>query len=80
MATLAKIFNEQFTKPSYNLEDFLDHTYATMFQNEISKKRKGEAAIAVDPPKGLFVAAVEETAEEEAEQDAVVPGWESWSF
>lgn len=30
VATLAKIFNEQFTKPSYNLEDFLDHTYATV--------------------------------------------------
>ncbi|KAF9148329.1 hypothetical protein BG015_009935 [Linnemannia schmuckeri] len=80
VATLAKIFNEQFTKPSYNLEDFLDHTYATMFQNEITKKRKGEAAIAVDAPKGLFVAAVEMTAEEVGEQDAVVPGWESWSF
>lgn len=30
VSTLAKIFNEQFTKPSYNLEDFLDHTYATV--------------------------------------------------
>ena len=77
---MAKIFNEQFTKPSYNLEDFLDHTYATMFQNEITKKRKGDAAVAVEAPKGLFVATIEETAEEEAEQEGVVPGWESWSF
>ncbi|KAF9928816.1 hypothetical protein FBU30_002087 [Linnemannia zychae] len=78
VATLAKIFNEQFTKPSYNLEDFLDHSYATMFQNEINKKRKGDAALAVEVPKGLFVAAVEETAaEDEEEQEAVVPGWET---
>jgi U3 small nucleolar RNA-associated protein 19 len=27
---LAKIFSEVFTKPSYALEDFLDHTYATV--------------------------------------------------
>lgn len=30
VATLAKIFSEQFTKASYNLEDFLDHTYMTV--------------------------------------------------
>lgn len=30
VATLAKIFSEHFTKPSYNLEDFLDHTYGTV--------------------------------------------------
>ena len=30
VSTLAKIFSEQFTKPSYNLEDFLDHTYMTV--------------------------------------------------
>ncbi|KAF9951479.1 hypothetical protein BGZ70_000982 [Mortierella alpina] len=80
VATLAKIFNEQFTKPSYNLEDFLDHTYATMFQNEVSKKRKGDAAMAVDAPKGLFVAATESVAGEDADQESVVPGWESWEF
>ncbi|KAF9357905.1 hypothetical protein BGX34_009146 [Mortierella sp. NVP85] len=80
VATLAKIFNEQFTKPSYNLEDFLDHTYATMFKNEITKKRKGEAAVAVEAPKGLFVIASEAATEEEGEQERVVPGWESWEF
>ncbi|KAI1295708.1 hypothetical protein EDD11_007847 [Mortierella claussenii] len=82
VSTLAKIFNEQFTKPSYNLEDFLDHTYATMFQNEMTKKRKGEAALAVEaPPKGLFVASGESVAEEgRGDQESVVPGWESWQF
>ncbi|KAG0335981.1 hypothetical protein BG000_007051 [Podila horticola] len=80
VSTLAKIFNEQFTKPSYNLEDFLDHTYATMFQNEISKKRKADAALAVEAPKGLFVAASEATADDDEENDSIVPGWEAWEF
>lgn len=30
VATLARIFSEPFTKPSYVLEDFLDHTYDTV--------------------------------------------------
>ncbi|KAF8930859.1 CBF/Mak21 family-domain-containing protein [Dissophora ornata] len=82
VSTLAKIFNEQFTKPSYNLEDFLDHTYATMFQNEITKKRKVEAALAVAVPKGLFVANADSAvvAEGDEEDDRIVPGWESWEF
>lgn len=30
VSTLAKIFSEAFTKPSYAMEDFLDHTYGTV--------------------------------------------------
>ena len=30
VATVAKIISEQFTKQSYSLEDFLDHSYATV--------------------------------------------------
>lgn len=30
VSTLARIFEEAFTKPSYSLEDFLDHTYTTV--------------------------------------------------
>ena len=30
VATIAKIISEQFTKHSYNIEDFLDHSYATV--------------------------------------------------
>ncbi|KAF9999640.1 hypothetical protein BGZ80_011293 [Entomortierella chlamydospora] len=80
VSTLAKIFNEQFTKPSYNLEDFLDHTYATMFKNEVTKKRKGDAALAVEPPKGLFVMDDESLKLDEQEKSLVVPGWEAWVF
>jgi U3 small nucleolar RNA-associated protein 19 len=30
VAGLAKVFNEAMTKQSYGLEDFLDHSYATV--------------------------------------------------
>lgn len=30
VSTLAKIFSEAFTKPSYAMEDFLDHSYTTV--------------------------------------------------
>ncbi|KAI8890159.1 CBF-domain-containing protein [Backusella circina FSU 941] len=50
VSTLAKIFSEQFLKPKYNLEDFLDHTYATFFTTEIDRKRKKEPALAIDKP------------------------------
>jgi U3 small nucleolar RNA-associated protein 19 len=30
VATIAKIISEQFTKNTYNIEDFLDHSYATV--------------------------------------------------
>jgi U3 small nucleolar RNA-associated protein 19 len=30
VSTLAKVFGEQMTKPKYDLEDFLDHAYATV--------------------------------------------------
>lgn len=30
VSTLAKIFQEAFTRPSYAMEDFLDHTYGTV--------------------------------------------------
>ncbi|OBZ89436.1 hypothetical protein A0J61_02522 [Choanephora cucurbitarum] len=50
VSTLAKIFGEQFLKPKYNLEDFLDHTYATFFTTEIDRKRKKEPALAFEKP------------------------------
>ena len=35
VSTLAKIFEEAFTRPSYAMEDFLDHTYGTVSRLEI---------------------------------------------
>lgn len=34
VGTMAKIFGEQFTKPEFNLEDFLDHGYGTVSLSE----------------------------------------------
>ena len=31
VATLAQIFSEAMNKPNYQLEDFLDHTYSTVY-------------------------------------------------
>lgn len=36
VATLAKIISEQFTKQSYNMEDFLDHSYGSVSSETIS--------------------------------------------
>lgn len=37
VSTLARIFEEVFTKPNYALEDFLDHTYSTVRPNDAVK-------------------------------------------
>lgn len=56
VATLAKILGEQFTKPSYNLEDFLDHSYTTMTDAEMRKKLKNQVSVAFDKPTAFFPA------------------------
>lgn len=38
VATLARILGEQFTKREYLLEDFLDHSYATLVEAELGKE------------------------------------------
>ncbi|TDL26001.1 CBF-domain-containing protein [Rickenella mellea] len=45
VATMARIFEEVFTKPSYALEDFLDHTYMTLLETELKRKIKKEPAV-----------------------------------
>lgn len=37
VATIAKIISEQFTKQSYNLEDFLDHSYGSVSSRPASE-------------------------------------------
>lgn len=49
VSTLAKIFEEAFTKPNYNMEDFYDHTYTTLFQTETSRPLKKPPALAAKP-------------------------------
>jgi len=49
---LAKILSEQFTKPNYTLEDFLDHSYGTMIDAELGRKLKRHPVINHEKPVG----------------------------
>ncbi|KAI9203164.1 CBF/Mak21 family-domain-containing protein [Polychytrium aggregatum] len=40
---LARTFEEPLSKPSYDLEDFLDHTYQSMFDAEIKRRKVDES-------------------------------------
>lgn len=48
VSTLARIFEEAFTKPGYSMEDFLDHTYGTLLETEFQRKIKKEPALATE--------------------------------
>ncbi|KAF5006177.1 hypothetical protein FDECE_7452 [Fusarium decemcellulare] len=52
VATITKIISEQFTKMSYNIEDFLDHSYATA---EMSKDVKKAPVVEFHIPKKVFM-------------------------
>ncbi|KAH9975372.1 CBF/Mak21 family-domain-containing protein [Lactifluus volemus] len=54
VSTLARIFEEAFTKPSYPMEDFLDHTYATLIEGELKRRIKKDPAVEIDEPDGIF--------------------------
>ncbi|KAJ7857769.1 CBF/Mak21 family-domain-containing protein [Mycena leptocephala] len=53
VSTLTKIFSEAFTKPSYSMEDFLDHTYGTLFDADANRKIKKEPPVAIEMGKQL---------------------------
>ncbi|KAL8772335.1 MAG: hypothetical protein Q9209_002547 [Squamulea sp. 1 TL-2023] len=55
VATIAKIISEQFTKQAYNIEDFLDHSYSSMLNAELSKEIKKPPVIEYDIPKKIFL-------------------------
>ncbi|RBR23623.1 uncharacterized protein FIESC28_03552 [Fusarium coffeatum] len=54
VATISKIISEQFTKQSYNMEDFLDHSYATLLDAEIAKEIKKAPVTEFHIPKKVF--------------------------
>ncbi|KAJ7043875.1 CBF/Mak21 family-domain-containing protein [Mycena alexandri] len=74
VSTLTKIFSEAFTKPSYSMEDFLDHTYGTLFDADANRKIKKEPPVAVEMGKDLHLFPREE---EVLGGDVVA---ELWSF
>ncbi|KAG5456574.1 MAG: CBF/Mak21 family-domain-containing protein [Olpidium bornovanus] len=53
VSSLAKMFEEKFNKPGYALEDFLDHTYATMFEADVSRPPKKTPPVAIEAQPGL---------------------------
>lgn len=55
VAALARIISEQFTKPAYNLEDFLDHSYQSMLDAELGKVEvKMAPVVEYKIPKRIF--------------------------
>ncbi|KAL8702496.1 MAG: hypothetical protein Q9201_004336 [Fulgogasparrea decipioides] len=55
VAAIAKILSEQFTKQAYNLEDFLDHSYSSMLNAELSKEIKKAPVIEYEIPSRIFL-------------------------
>lgn len=47
IAVMAQVFEEQFTKPAFLLEDFLDHGYQTLFNTEVERKIRNPPALSV---------------------------------
>ncbi|KAI0109512.1 CBF/Mak21 family-domain-containing protein [Nemania sp. FL0031] len=55
VATIAKILSEQFTKQWYNMEDFLDHSYSSLVEAELSKSVKKPPVVEFMIPKRIFL-------------------------
>ncbi|KAG5927593.1 hypothetical protein E4U42_002054 [Claviceps africana] len=55
IATISKVISEQFTKQSYNMEDFLDHSYASLLEAELGKDVKKAPVIEFQIPKRIFL-------------------------
>ena len=54
VSSIAKLISEQFTKQAYNLDDFLDHGYASMLDSELTKQPKKPPVIEYYIPKHIF--------------------------
>ncbi|KAK7941248.1 uncharacterized protein PG986_013635 [Apiospora aurea] len=55
VATVSKIISEQFTKQTYNLEDFLDHSYGSLLDAELSKQVRKPPVVEFMIPKRIFL-------------------------
>ncbi|KAK4682611.1 Maturation and nuclear export of 40S ribosomal subunits interacting protein [Podospora pseudoanserina] len=77
VATIAKIISEQFTKQAYNVEDFLDHSYGSLFEAEMGKEIKKPPVVEFMIPKRVFTKVTEEE-EKQGLKDSLVVGL--WDF
>jgi len=48
VSTLTRVLEEAFTKASYDMEDFLDHTYFTLFSNYVLRNAQCRPRIVKD--------------------------------
>lgn len=72
VATIAKIVSEQFTKQYYNLEDFLDHSYASLLEAEMNKSVKKAPVVEFQIPKRILLP---QDADSGAEDSLLVKLW-----
>jgi U3 small nucleolar RNA-associated protein 19 len=82
VASICRIISEQFTKQQYNLEDFLDHGYATLMDGELKREGKRKKENTKEPvveykiPKRIFAKEPgEENEERGVEVDLVKDLW-----
>ncbi|KAK4194368.1 putative nucleolar complex protein 4 [Triangularia verruculosa] len=76
VATIAKIISEQFTKQAYNVEDFLDHSYGSLFEAEMGKEIKKPPVVEFMIPKRVFTKVTEEEQKQGAKDSLVVELWD----
>ncbi|KAI0444825.1 nucleolar complex protein [Xylaria telfairii] len=73
VATTAKILSEQYTRPWYNMEDFLDHSYNSLVEAELSKSVKKPPVVEFMIPKRIFLP---NDPASEVEDNLIVKFWE----
>ena len=71
VSSIAKIVSDHFTKQAYNLDDFLDHGYASMIDSELIKDPKRPPVVEYHIPKLIFT-------QPETEKKTLLQ--ELWSF
>ena len=74
VATLARIMSEQFRKPQYVLEDFLDMSYSSLMSAEQNRKLKKAPALEFEKFEQVFEVSTEDL-EDAALQPAFMVGW-----
>jgi len=77
VATIAKIISEQFTKQAYSLEDFLDHSYSSLIEAEMTKNIRKAPVVEFMIPKRIFAKA---QPEEEQKDSLLVNLWDFGSL
>jgi U3 small nucleolar RNA-associated protein 19 len=75
VGTLFRVLEAPFTKPAYALEDFADHSYATLFDTEARKRVRHDPVVAEDRVHGCLFPAVNDA--RDGRVDVVA---ELWSF